>query len=224
MNRPGGVFPGPYKRGAVDHVVASGLRAVVEVAQGRAVKAISSPPWKMISPVSDPSGWSWAQQTLHPGVGRHRSQELRRDLAFQLPVAVLGEARMVPARIVDPQAHEAAEQQVELRPLHQLPLRADRIERPQQHRPQQRFRRDRGPTHPRIEPREVLGQALQRPIGERPDSPQRMIAPNTRLQIHIENNDPERLAEPRIAFPSTPLGKSESCRDRRRYGPFSTAC
>ncbi len=183
------------------------------------MKAISSPPWKIISPVSDPSGW--AQQPLHLGPGQHLSQELRRDLPFQKPVAVLGEARMVPARIVDPQAHEPAEQQVELQPLHQLPLRADRIERLQRHRLQQHLRRDRRPTHPRIEPCEFLRKALQRLIGERPDSPQRMIAPNTRLQIHIRKQRPRALGRTPYRLPVKASGNMSSPAQIRT---FSTAC
>ena len=44
--------------------------------------------------------------------------------------------RVVPGRIVHPDPDEPAEQQVVFQPLHQLPLRADRVERLQQHRPQ----------------------------------------------------------------------------------------
>ena len=46
---------------------------------------------------------------------------------------------MIPHRLVDADPDKPAEQQVELQPLHQLPLRAHRIERLQQHRPQQHF-------------------------------------------------------------------------------------
>ena len=40
-----------------------------------------------------------------------------------------GEGRVIPRRIVDANADEPAKQEVELQPIHQLPLRADRIER-----------------------------------------------------------------------------------------------
>ena len=50
---------------------------------------------------------------------------------------------MVPGRLVRREPDEPAEQEVELEPLHQLALRADRVERLQQHRPQQHLRRDR---------------------------------------------------------------------------------
>jgi hypothetical protein len=42
--------------------------------------------------------------------------------------------------VVHAKADEPAEQQVELDPLHQLPLRADRVESLQQQRPQQAWR------------------------------------------------------------------------------------
>ena len=48
---------------------------------------------------------------------------------------------MIARRVVDADANESAKHQVELQPLHQLPLRAHRIESLQQHRPQQLPRR-----------------------------------------------------------------------------------
>ena len=53
--------------------------------------------------------------------------------------------------VVDADADEPPEQEVELDPLDQLPLRADRIERLQEHRSQELLGRDRGPTHPGVE-------------------------------------------------------------------------
>ena len=58
----------------------------------------------------------------------NRRKELGRNIAFEQPVPVLGEHRVIPDRIVDAQAHKPAEQKVELQPLHQLAFRADRIE------------------------------------------------------------------------------------------------
>ena len=43
------------------------------------------------------------QQSLDPRLGQHRGQKLGRDLAFQQPVAVLGEGRVIPHRIVHPE-------------------------------------------------------------------------------------------------------------------------
>jgi hypothetical protein len=41
------------------------------------------------------------QKPFHLGLRQHRGQELSRDVAFQQPVAVLREYRMVPGRVVD---------------------------------------------------------------------------------------------------------------------------
>src|SRR5215471_231678 len=75
------------------------------------------------------------QKAPHLRLRHHRRQELRRDLAFQQPIPVLREARMVPRRIVNPKADEPAEQQVVLYSLHQQPLRADAVKRLKQHCP-----------------------------------------------------------------------------------------
>ena len=91
-----------------------------------------------------------AGQPLHPRLRKYRAQELGRDVALKQALAVLRERRVIPRRIVNADADKPTKQQVELQPLHQLPLRADRIERLQQHRPQQLLRRDRRPATPRI--------------------------------------------------------------------------
>jgi len=39
------------------------------------------------------------------------------DLALQQPIPVLGEGRVVPGAIIDPQVHEPAEQKIKLKPL-----------------------------------------------------------------------------------------------------------
>jgi hypothetical protein len=62
---------------------------------------------------------------------------------------------VVPDRIIDAEPDEPAEQQIEVEPLHQLPLRADRIERLQQQRTEQFLRRDRRPADPAIQALEV---------------------------------------------------------------------
>src|SRR5690606_23199125 len=71
------------------------------------------------------------------------------------------------------------------KPLHQEPLRADRVERLKEHRPQQLLRRDRRPPDRRIERRELTLERAESLIHDRPDRTQWMIAPNPRLQIHI---------------------------------------
>ena len=102
---------------------------------------------------------------------------------------------MVPGRIVNADADEPAEQKVVFQPLHQQPLRADRVERLQQHRPQQLLRRDRRPPDRRIERRKLALQRRQRLVHDRPDRPQRMIPPHPRLQIDVA----EQFARPIVA-------------------------
>jgi hypothetical protein len=52
------------------------------------------------------------QKLLHPGLRQQPRQELGRDVAFQLPVAILREHRMVPGCVVNADSDESAEQQV----------------------------------------------------------------------------------------------------------------
>ena len=74
-------------------------------------------------------------------------QKFGGNVAREQAIPVLRERRMIPDLIVDPEPDEPAEQEVEAQPLHQLALRADRIERLQQERPQQLFGRDRRAPH-----------------------------------------------------------------------------
>jgi hypothetical protein len=76
----------------------------------------------------------------------HRAEKALRHLALKQPLAVLGEHRHVPHRIVDAQAHEPAEQEIVIELLHQHPLTAHRIQHLHQQRAQQLLRRDRGPS------------------------------------------------------------------------------
>ena len=153
------------------------------------------------------------QQRLDLGLGQHRAQELGRDLALEQPVAVLGEHRHVPDRIVDAEPDEPAEQQVVVELLHQLPLRAHRVERLQQQRPQQLLRRDRGPAVQRVELLELRRQRRQRGIDDRQDRPQRMIRRHPALAAHIAEQPFRPPIRP--AHPPTP---PQSHRERSNHG------
>ena len=133
------------------------------------------------------------QQSLDPRPCQHGGQEPGRDLAFEQPVAVLREGRVVPHRIVDAEPDEPPKQQIELQPLHQLPLRSDRIKCLQQHRPQQHLRCDRWPTKLGIEHREIARQRPQGRIRQRPNGAQRMIGPHPLLKIDIRKQLPRTL-------------------------------
>ncbi len=91
---------------------------------------------------------------------------------------------MIPDRVVHADADEPAEQQIVLQPLHQLPLRAERVERLQKHRPEKLLRRDRWPTDPRIQAKELALQDGQRLVHDHLNGAQRMIPPNPRDQVH----------------------------------------
>jgi hypothetical protein len=48
-------------------------------------------------------------------------------------VAVLGEGRVISGDIIDPKANEPPKEQIVFEPLHQLALRSNRVESPQEH-------------------------------------------------------------------------------------------
>ena len=91
------------------------------------------------------------QKPFHARDGQHGTQERRRHTAVEQAVAVLGERRGVPYRIVDTESDEPAKQQVKVQPLHQLTFGAHRVEGLQQHRAQQLLRRDRGAADLRVD-------------------------------------------------------------------------
>jgi hypothetical protein len=97
------------------------------------------------------------QQPLHPALRQHRRKELRRDIAIEQPVAVLGERRGIPNRLVDAQPDEPTEQKVVLDPLDQLTLRPDRVKRLKQQGPDKPLRRNRLPTKRRVQRIKVGG-------------------------------------------------------------------
>jgi hypothetical protein len=100
-------------------------------------------------------------------------------------------------RVVDADADEPAEQQIEVQPLHELALRANRIERLQQHRPKQHLRRDRRPPHAGVERRKIGRQGRQHRVGQRPDRPPRVILMHALLEIDIR----EKLPRPLVRSP-----------------------
>ena len=125
------------------------------------------------------------QQRLDPWLVQHPRQELGGDIARQQTFAVLGEDRHVPDRRVHPQPDKPAEQQIVVQLLHQLTLRAHRIECLQKQCSQQFLRRDRRPADRRIEPFEPARQPFQRRVHDDPDRPQRMIRRDPRRATQI---------------------------------------
>jgi hypothetical protein len=95
------------------------------------------------------------KQPLHLWGDQDSAQESAGNVAFEQPLTVLGKHRHVPDRGVHGQTDKPAEQHIVGQLLHQLPLRAHRVERLQEQRPQQLLRGDRGSTRRGIELREV---------------------------------------------------------------------
>lgn len=82
---------------------------------------------------------------------------------------------MVPHRVVHAQPHESAKQQDLIDLLHQLPLRAHRVEHLQQQRPQHILGSDRGPPRLGVQRIELRAQRAQHVIRDLPHGTQRMI-------------------------------------------------
>ena len=125
------------------------------------------------------------QQRLDPLLAQHRRHELRGDVAGDQPLAVLGEHRHVPHHRVQRQPDKPAEQKIVVELLHQLPLRAHRIERLQQQRAKQFLRRNRWPAGLGIELLEFRRQRRQRLVDDLADRPQRMIHWHPRFAAHV---------------------------------------
>ena len=115
------------------------------------------------------------QQALLARLLQHLLEERLRDVAFQQPLAVLGEHRHVPHRIVHVQAHEPAVQQVVIQLLHQLPFAADGVEHLQQQRPQQLLGRYRGPAPLGVQRAKARRQIRQHLIHHLPQRSQRVV-------------------------------------------------
>ena len=105
------------------------------------------------------------QKPLHLRQAEERRQKLLRDLMREQAVAALGEGRGVENLFVDRQPDEPAKQHVELQPFDQLPLRADPIEKLQQHSPQQSLRRDGRTPDPLVKRGKPWLEFSQRRIG-----------------------------------------------------------
>ena len=156
------------------------------------------------------------QQRFHLAVRQDRRQELARHVRGQQPVAVLGEHRRHPDRIVNAKPDKPAEHQVILHLLHQLPPGADREQ--DQARPDQPFRRDRGATLGGIKPVEIGIKARQRIIDDLPDFPQRVTRRDALIKVHIaEKRTCRRVRSPQD-HPRKGHRKSESCPSNRVHG------
>ena len=157
---------------------------------------------------------------------QHAGKELGRDIAIEQAIPVLAEYRGIPDRIVRRQSDEPAEQQIIVELLHQLPFRAHRVERLQQQRPQQSLRRDRRSAVARVQLVELPRQTRQHRVGQRADSPQRMI----RRYPPLYRDVAEKTLRPLVfAAHRNPRSKGITHMHRitlppSRKMPFSAAC
>jgi hypothetical protein len=91
------------------------------------------------------------QQALDPGLSQHGAEDLGGDVAIEQAVAVLGEGRVIPGRIIDPEPDEPPEEEIVLEALHQLSFRADGIKGLQEHGPDELLGRDGEPANAGVE-------------------------------------------------------------------------
>jgi hypothetical protein len=124
----------------------------------------------------------------HDGV-----KEFGRDLAGEQSIAILRKGRVVPDRVVHPEAHEPPKQQVVIELLDEQPLTADAIERLQQQRAQQLLGRDRRATHLRVHRLEPLRQARQRGVGHLANRPKRVLSRHALLRRHVAKQEVRSL-------------------------------
>jgi hypothetical protein len=127
----------------------------------------------------------------------------QRAVAVDQPLAVLGEHRNVPHHGIQRQPDKPAEQQIVAELLHQLTLRAHRIEGLQQQGAQQFLRRNRRPSGLGIELLKFRRQRHQRLTHNLADRPQRMIHWHPRLAAHIAEQRFCLRIPPRIGRPPT---------------------
>src|SRR5262249_25377749 len=125
------------------------------------------------------------QQPTQLRMLHERGQKLPRHVCFKQPIAVLREHPRNPYRLVHAETNEPAVEQVVVELLHQLPLRADGIERLQQERPQQSLRRDRRPAAVRVRPGKIAVERRQHLVHDRPHQPQRVFGWDALLKVNI---------------------------------------
>src|SRR5713226_3531425 len=164
------------------------------------------------------------EQVALAGLRQHRCEEGPGHFAPQQPVAVFGEDRHVPHRVVDTQSHEPAEQEIVVELLHQQPFAAHRVQHLQQQRAQQPLRRNRRTPQRRIHAVEALVQILERRIRHRADRPQRMILGHAPLRRNVAEHP--RLFVVRPAHPHylTTANSHSLYISQVRNASFSASC
>src|SRR5436309_661865 len=124
------------------------------------------------------------QQSAPASLLDHLSEELPEQIRLQQPLPVLGECRRVEGRPHSRQVQKPPEQKVVLQPLAEQPLRPHRVQRYQNLRLQQHFRRYRRPPSLRVNRRKLRLQSLQRVVCHPLDHPNRVILRDQLLRRH----------------------------------------
>lgn len=89
---------------------------------------------------------------------QHRAEERLRDVPREQAIAVLGEDRRHPNRIVRREPDEPAVEQIVIQLLHELPLAPNGVEYLQQERAEELLGRNRGATDGRIQRLKARGE------------------------------------------------------------------
>ncbi len=155
------------------------------------------------------------QQRFHLAVRQDGGQKYARHRGGQQPVAVLGEHRRHPDRVVNAEAHDPAEQQVILHLLHQLALGPHRKQDLDQVCPHQPLRRDGGATLGRIKPVEIGIKARQRVVDHLTDLSKRMARRDALLKVHIAEKRTRLLVRSPHDYPRKRCRKRELCSSNR---------
>ena len=123
---------------------------------------------------------------LDIGAFHHAVEECTEQPMLLEPLPVLRERCWIPHRSIQRQIDEPPVQQVHLHLLHQLSLRANRVQCLEQKSLEQHLRGDRRPAHPRVRPVKLLPHRAQHLVRSLLHRPERMILryPATRCRSH----------------------------------------
>ncbi len=129
-----------------------------------------------------------ADQVAQPCQQHGVLEEMLGDRLVEQPLAVEGERRVVPHRVVDVQTGEPAEQQVVVELLHQQPLAAHAVDRLQQRGAQDALGRDRQTTARGIARRQQLIELAQDRVHQNPQLADRMVGRHAILDRYIRKH------------------------------------
>src|SRR5712675_215466 len=136
------------------------------------------------------------EQALSARLIEHRVEKALRYLSHQQTLAILGEDRHIPHRVVDVEPHKPAKQEVVIELLHQKSLAAHRVKHLQEQRTQKLFRRDRRPPAGGVDRVETPRRILKRDVYHDPDGSQRMIFGYSPLRRYVAEHSALLMVHP----------------------------